>query len=241
MKLYVYETAQQAAKAAATLLSAQIIEKPNCVLGLATGSTPVLTYKELVSLHEQGIVDFSKVITYNLDEYVNLPEEHEQSYHYFMKENLFDHVNIDMSNTHVPNGNAEDLAAAAAAYEQAIRSAGGIDLQLLGIGRNGHIGFNEPGDCFMSDCRVADLTQSTIQANCRFFDSENDVPRQAVTLGIGSIMSAKKIMLMATGQDKAQAVYDTLHSVVTPRCPSTILRMHPNVIMMVDKEAATLL
>lgn len=241
MKLCIYENSQQVAKAAAALISAQIIEKENCVLGLATGSTPIPTYQELIRLNKSGIIDFSKVVTYNLDEYLNLPETHNQSYHFFMKEQLFNHININQCNTHVPNGNAKNELEEAACYDKAIQEAGGIDIQLLGIGRNGHIGFNEPGSEFIRCCHVVDLTPSTIEANRRFFESENEVPRQAITLGIDAIMNAKKVLLLATGKDKAQAIHDMVNGDITPNCQSSILRVHPNAIVMVDQEAASLL
>ena len=239
MQILVFENAAQVGQAAATLIAAQVLSKPDSVLGLATGSTPIPTYQELSRLCKAGVVDFSKVRSFNLDEYCNLPEDHEQSYHSFMKENLFDHINIDINNTRVPDGNAADPEKEAADYDAAIAAAGGIDIQILGIGRNGHIGFNEPGDHFVYGCHVVELTQSTIEANRRFFESEADVPRKAISLGVGSIINAKKILLLATGADKAQAIHDSVYGDIDPQCQASILRGHPDVIFLLDKAAAS--
>lgn len=241
MQIHIFENAAQVGQAAATLIAAQILSKPDSVLGLATGSTPIPAYQELIRLNKAGAVDFSAVRSYNLDEYCNIPVDHEQSYHTFMKVNLFDHINIDQANTHVPNGNAEDPAAESAAYDAAIVQAGGIDVQVLGIGCNGHIGFNEPGDAFLYGCHQVQLTRSTIEANRRFFASEADVPRQAISLGIGSIMNARRILLLATGANKAQAIYDSVKGDVNPQVQASILRTHPDVIFLLDKEAASML
>lgn len=239
MQLCVYASAAQVSEAAANLMAAQITRKPDSVLGLATGSTPIATYQRLIAMHRAGALDFSHATTFNLDEYVGLPEAHPCSYHRFMAENLFDHVNLPAQAYHLPNGNAADLDAEAAAYDRAIARAGGIDLQLLGIGRNGHIGFNEPGPVFLYGCHVVTLSQSTIQANTRFFDSEADVPRQAVSLGIGSIMSARQVLLLATGADKAEAVRRAVEGDVDPQVQASILRVHPNAILLLDKDAAS--
>lgn len=241
MQVHVFENAAQVGQAAATLIAAQILSKPDAVLGLATGSTPIPTYQELARLCKAGVVDFSRVRSYNLDEYCGIPEDHEQSYHTFMKENLFNHINIDIANTHVPNGNAADTQAECEAYDAAIAGAGGIDVQVLGIGRNGHIGFNEPGDAFVYGCHVVNLTLSTIEANRRFFESEADVPRQAISLGIGSIIHARKILLLATGADKAEAIRDSICGDINPQVQASILRTHGDVIFLLDKAAASLL
>lgn len=238
MQIRIFDDAQQVGKAAATLIAAQLLRKPESVLGLATGSSPVPCYQQLIEMYREGIVDFSRATTYNLDEYVGIPEDHPCSYHRFMDDQLFDHVNIRKEAVHVPSGLAEDLDAVAAAYDDAIAKAGGIDLQLLGIGRNGHIGFNEPGDRFIYGCHVVDLTQSTIDANTRFFDSEADVPRKAISLGIGSIMNAGQILLIATGEDKAEAVRRSVYGEVDPQVQASILRTHPQVIFLLDKAAA---
>jgi len=241
MQIHVFENAAQVGQAAATLIAAQVLSKPDAVLGLATGSTPIPTYQELSRLCKAGVVDFSRVRSYNLDEYCGIPEDHEQSYHTFMKENLFNHINIDITNTHVPNGNAADAQAECEAYDAAIANAGGIDVQVLGIGRNGHIGFNEPGDSFIYGCHVVTLAQSTIEANRRFFESEADVPRQAISLGIGSIINARKILLLATGADKAEAIRASVHGSIDPQVQASILRTHGDVIFLLDKAAASLL
>lgn len=238
MQICRFETAAQVGQAAAALIASQLIRKPDSVLGLATGSSPIPTYQELIRLHRAGAVDFSRAVTFNLDEYVGIPEDHECSYHRFMNDNLFDHVNIRREAVHVPSGLSADLDATAAAYDAAIAQAGGIDVQLLGIGRNGHIGFNEPGDAFIYGCHVVTLSESTIEANKRFFASADDVPRQAISLGIGSIMSARRVLLIATGADKADAVARAVHGDMTPQVQASILRVHPDVVLLLDKEAA---
>lgn len=241
MQIHVYDYAQQVGQAAATLLAAQLISKPDSVLGLATGSTPIPTYQALISLYRAGVVDFSSASSFNLDEYVGLPVEHGCSYHSFMREQLFDHVNMPADHIHIPDGNAADPQTECARYDQAIAAAGGIDIQVLGIGRNGHIGFNEPDDHFTCGCHVVNLTESTIQANRRFFDSEAAVPRQAVSLGVGSILASRRILLLATGEDKAQAIHDTVCGDITPRTPASILKTHPDVILLLDRAAAGML
>lgn len=225
---------------AGNIIAAQVVAKPDCVLGLATGSTPIGAYKRLIEGYEAGDLDFSQVKTYNLDEYRGLPGTHDQSYRYFMNVNLFDHVNIDKANTHVPDGLMEDYEAACAEYDAAVAAAGGQDLQLLGIGNNGHIGFNEPGDAFVKGTHCVDLTESTIQANSRLFDSIDDVPRQAFTMGIGTIMAAKMVLVMANGEVKAQAVHDMIYGPITPSCQASILQLHPNVVVVADEAALSL-
>ena len=239
MQVHVYESAQQVGKAAATLFAAQITQKPDSVLGLATGSSPLGCYQQLIEWYQAGLIDFSQCVSYNLDEYVGIPETHPESYHQFMQDNLFHAIN--MKATNVPNGNAPDLWAEAARYDAAIENAGGIDMQLLGIGRNGHIGFNEPADRFVYGTQIVNLTKSTIEANRRFFDSEDQVPRKAISLGIGGIMHAKAVVLIAMGADKAQAIRDTVKGDVTPQVQASILRLHPNATILVDKAAASLL
>ena len=225
---------------AGNIIAAQVVAKPDSVLGLATGSTPIGAYKRLIEGYEAGDLDFSQVKTYNLDEYRGLPGTHDQSYRYFMNVNLFDHVNIDKANTHVPDGLMEDYEAACAEYDAAVAAAGGQDLQLLGIGNNGHIGFNEPGDAFVKGTHCVDLTESTIQANSRLFDSIDDVPRQAFTMGIGTIMAAKTVLVMANGEVKAQAVHDMIYGPITPSCQASILQLHPNVVVVADEAALSL-
>lgn len=226
---------------AANLIAAQMIMKPNCVLGLATGSSPIGTYKELIQKCADGDIDFSDITTVNLDEYRGLPRENDQSYYYFMNDNLFNHVNIDKARTHVPNGMVEDAEEECGNYEKLIKSLGGVDLQLLGLGHNGHIGFNEPAECFDKETHCVDLQESTIEANKRFFASIDDVPRQAYTMGIQTIMNARKIVVVVSGKDKAEIVKKAFTGPVTPAVPASILQMHPDVTVVCDAEAASLL
>ena len=239
MQIHTYDTAAQVGQAAAILIGAQVLQKPESVLGLATGSSPIPTYQELIRLYQAGVLDFSHATTFNLDEYCQLPAEHPCSYRYFMRQELFDHVNLPAERTHIPDGNAPDLEGECARYDRKIAEAGGIDLQLLGIGRNGHIGFNEPSDQFVYGCHVVALTKSTIEANRRFFDREEDVPRRAVSLGVGSIMNAKSVLLIATGTDKATAVRKSILEDIDPGTQASILRTHPNVIFLLDRAAAS--
>ena len=239
MQVRIFENAEQVGKAAALLFASQVTRKPNSVLGLATGSSPIGCYQPLIAWHKDGILDFSECISYNLDEYVGLDIEHETSYHAFMKAQLFDHSN--RKETNLPDGNAEDLVAEAKRYDAAIEAAGGIDMQLLGIGRNGHIGFNEPADKFVYGTQIVDLTESTIDANTRFFENKDQVPRKAISLGIGGIMNAKEVVLIAMGADKAQAIHDTVYGEIDPQVQASILRSHPHVTILVDKAAASLL
>ena len=226
---------------AANLISAQVILKPDCVLGLATGSTPIGAYKQLSEWYQKGDVDFSQVSTYNLDEYRGLSHDDPQSYHYFMRDNFFNHINIDINNTHVPDGANPDAAAACAEYDAMVAAAGYPDLQLLGIGNNGHIGFNEPCGEFPVRTHVVELTESTINANSRLFESIDQVPREAYTMGIGTIMKARAILVVASGVDKAQIVRDAFFGPVTPQVPASVLQLHPNVTVVVDAEAGSLL
>ena len=240
MNVQVYEMASQACRAAAFLFASQLTRKPDSVLGLATGSTPVPCYKDLITFYEQGVLDFSKATTFNLDEYCGIDYAHPCSYHAFMDENLFQHVNIRREAIHLPDvPSAGDGAAAGLAYDTAIEQAGGIDLQLLGIGQNVHIGFNEPADVFTYGTHVVDLAENTIQANARFFDSEADVPRKAISMGIGNIMACRSIVLVATGANKAEAVYKSIYGPVDPHVPASILRTHPSVTFLLDKAAAS--
>lgn len=239
MKVRIFETAQEAAVAGAEIIAEVMKSKENPVLGLATGSTPVGMYQELIRKNAAGELDFSKVRSYNLDEYIGLDGSHDQSYRYFMNHNLFDHVNIDKANTHVPCGTGADHAADAKQYDEMIEAAGNIDVQVLGIGNNGHIGFNEPGKVFVKGTHVVDLTESTIDANQRFFASRDDVPRQAITMGMGGIMSARKVLLMAFGKGKAQAIYDTINGPVDPMVPASLLQLHGDVVVLLDKDAAS--
>ena len=235
----IYQEADYAgmSRRAANLISAEVIRRPDCVLGLATGSTPIGMYKQLVDWYNKGDLDFSQVKSVNLDEYVGLAPTHDQSYRYFMQTNLFDHVNIDPANTNVPNGLAEDPEAECRRYNQVIRDLGGIDVQVLGMGHNGHIGFNEPEEAFELETHVVNLTESTIKANARFFASEDEVPKKAMTMGIKSIMQARQILVVVSGEDKADIVKRAFTGPVTPNVPASILQMHPNVVLVGDKAA----
>ena len=222
---------------AANIISAQVIMKPNCVLGLATGSSPEGMYAQLVDWYNKGDLDFAKVKSVNLDEYRCLCRENEQSYYYFTHKHLFDKVNIDMNNTYLPNGLAEDPEEECRRYDALIESLGGVDLQLLGMGHNGHIGFNEPGDHYDKGTHCVDLQQSTIEANKRFFASEDEVPRQAYTMGIGTIMKAKKILVIVSGAEKAEILKEALYGPITPQVPASVLQMHSDVIVIADEAA----
>ena len=225
---------------AANVISAQVILKPTSVLGLATGTTPLGAYRQLARWCERGDVDFSQVSTYNLDEYRGLSHEDVQSYHHFMRANFFDHINIDLANTHVPDGSNPDAEAACTEYDHMVAAAGYPDLQLLGIGRNGHIGFNEPDSVFSKGTHLVNLTESTIEANSRLFDSPDDVPRQAYTMGVQTIMYARIVLVIASGEDKARAVRDMCLGPVDPRCPASILQLHTNCVVIADGAALSL-
>ena len=237
MKFIVTENYEAMSRKAAAILAAKVVEKPDCVLGLATGSTPIGTYKNLIQWYENGDLDFSQVKSVNLDEYVGLAPTHDQSYRYFMNTNLFDHINIDKANTNVPNGLAEDPEAACVQYDEIIRSMNGVDIQVLGMGHNGHIAFNEPADHFPMGTHVVELQESTINANARFFASADEVPRKAMTMGIGSIMAAKQILVVVNGEAKADIVKAAFTGPITPMVPASILQLHPNVIVVGDKAA----
>ena len=225
---------------AADIIGSLVVLKPDAVLGLATGSTPVGTYKQLIKGYEEGTYDFSQIKSVNLDEYKGLPGDHDQSYRYFMNTNLFDHVNIDKANTNVPKGIVDDGEAECERYNQLIKDLGGIDLQLLGIGGNAHIGFNEPCDEFVKGTHLVTLEEDTREANARFFSSIDEVPTQAYTMGIQNIMSAKKVLLLANGKAKAQAVYDTCFGPVKPQVPASILQLHEDCIVIADEDALSL-
>ena len=239
MQVFVYKNEAEVGKAAGMIVASEILKKPDCILGLATGSTPIPTYQEMIRMNKEGILDFSKVRSFNLDEYIGLSPEHVCSYRRFMNEQLFDHINIDKANTHVPCGIGADHEADAKAYDAAVEAAGGIDLQILGIGHDGHIGFNEPGDEFVSGTNIVTLTDMTIDANTRFFEKREDVPRQAITLGNRNIMAAKRIILLATGKGKARAIAQAIKGNITPRMPASLLQVHPNVQFLLDEDAAS--
>lgn len=228
-------------KKATEIIFDQIITEPNCVLGLATGSTPIGTYKNLVELYKNGKLDFSGVTTVNLDEYKGLAPDNDQSYRYFMNNQLFNHVNIDKKRTFVPDGLTDDADKTCKAYEELIDNLGGVDLQLLGMGANGHIGFNEPDDVFIPLTHCVDLTESTIEANKRFFNNRDEIPRQAYTMGIQTIMRAKKILILVSGESKAQALYDTIYGNINPQVPASILQVHHDCIIIADDAACSLL
>lgn len=232
MKLIKASNYADLSRKAANIISAQVILKEKSVLGLATGSTPIGTYKQLVEWYNKGDIDFSKVTSINLDEYIGLDGSSDQSYRYFMNEHLFNHININMENTHVPNGKAKDMEAECKNYDELIADMGGIDLQLLGIGHNGHIGFNEPDHAFEKTTHIVHLGQSTIEANSRFFHSIEEVPTRAITMGIKSIMQAKKILLVANGPDKKDIIEKALYGPVTPAVPASILQLHPDLTVV---------
>ncbi len=240
MQIFVFKDAESVASAAAMVFAAQLYQKPDSVLGLATGSTPIPTYQALIELNRKGLADFSRARTFNLDEYVGLTPDHPQAYRRFMDDQLFRHINIDPANTHVPSG-LGDATENARAYDREIEAAGGIDLQLLGIGLNGHIGFNEPAENYTWGTHVVKLTQSTLDANARWFEDPEEMPREAISLGIGGIMEARRVIMLATGRDKAEAVARAALGSVSPDSPASILRFHQNAQWMLDEAAASLL
>ena len=236
MKFIKVENYNKLSRQAANIISAQIIMKPNSVLGLATGSSPIGTYKQLIKWYNKGDVDFSEVTSVNLDEYVGLDGNNNQSYRCFMDTYFFNHINIKKENTYVPNGKSEDLAKEGEEYDARLKSFGGIDLQLLGIGLDGHIGFNEPDKCFEKSTHIVNLHSSTIEANSRFFDSIEDVPKQAITMGMVSIMQAKKILLIANGKAKEEILKKAFSGPITPEIPASILQLHPDVTVIYSEE-----
>ena len=239
MLIHVFDSPEKASLAAAHLFAAQILKKPDTVMGLATGSTPLDTYKHLIKWHKDGWLDFSRCVSFNLDEYVGLAADHPQSYHRFMQDNLFDHIN--MKATHLPDGSAPNMKRETARYDKAITQAGGIDIQFLGIGNNGHIGFNEPSRVFSYATQIVGLTKSTIEANTRFFDNAQDVPSHAISLGTGGIMNARTIVMVAFGKGKAKAIKAMVKGDVDPQVQATILKLHEEAIVLLDEEAASLL
>lgn len=241
MNIRVFDNEAQAGRAAATLIAAQMLRKPTGILGLATGGTPIDAYRHLIDLTRKGALDWSRLTTFNLDEYVGLPADHEQSYAAYMQEKLFAAVNMRPEAAFLPDGMAEHPKEECIAYERKIRDAGGIDLQLLGIGRNGHIGFNEPDTVFSPRTHCVDLSEDTIEANARFFDKADDVPRQAISMGIGTIMKAKSVLLIATGSSKARAVSAMVQGPIDPQCPASVLQVHPDVTVLLDRAAAVAL
>lgn len=237
MKIYKVKDYAALSQKAADLIAAQVILKPDCVLGLATGSTPIGTYENLVKKYENGSLDFSQLSSINLDEYKGLDASNDQSYRYFMNHHLFSKVNINMAKTYVPDGTIADSEEACKQYNQIIHELGGADLQLLGLGHNGHIGFNEPADYFPKETYCVDLAESTIQANKRFFADESMVPRQAYTMGIQTILSAKMVLVLVSGEGKAEILSKVINGPVTPQVPASILQFHPNTIIVADEAA----
>lgn len=237
MKIIKAKDYNDMSRKAANIISAQIIMKSDCVLGLATGSTPIGTYAQLVEWYQKGDLDFSEVMTVNLDEYKGLAKDNEQSYYYFMNEHLFSKVNIDSKRTFLPDGMEPDADKACREYNQVIAGTGGVDLQLLGLGHNGHIGFNEPGDVFEKETHCVNLTESTIKANRRFFASEEEVPRQAYTMGIQTIMRAKKVLVVVSGADKAAIVKKAFFGEITPQVQASVLQLHNDVTLVADEAA----
>ena len=241
MKLIIVENYEEISKLASINIKDVINKNPNAILGLATGSTPIGTYKELIKMNNDNEIDFSKVKTINLDEYIGLGEKNTQSYRYFMNENLFNHINIKKENTFLPNGLAKDIQEETNNYDKKIDELGGIDIQILGIGTNGHIAFNEPSDVLTSGTHLTYLTQSTINANSRFFNSIDEVPKTAITMGLGQIMKSKKILLLVHGENKAEVVKEVLSGQITSKNPATMLQMHKDVTIIIDKTIGALI
>lgn len=237
MRVIICENYEELSNQAAKIVSSQLIVKPNSILGLATGSTPIGLYQNLIEMNKKGEIDFSAVKTFNLDEYYPIKKSNDQSYDYFMKEQLFNHINIDKNNIDIPNGEAEDPKAECERYEKRLDEVGGVDLQILGIGQNGHIAFNEPDENLIAVTHLTGLTQNTIEANSRFFASADEVPKQALTMGMGSILKAKKIVILANGANKSDAVKELLDDNIKTSNPATMLKVHPDVTLICDKAA----
>lgn len=241
MRIIIAKNYEDMGKKAANIVAGQVFLNPQSILGLATGSTPLSMYNQLIKMHKEVELDFSQVKTFNLDEYVGLPEEDTNSYHYYMSNNLFNHINIKRENIHIPNGMAKDIDKECSEYEETIKNSGGMDLQILGIGNNGHIGFNEPDLKFEATTHLVKLDEETIEANSRFFKTITDVPKCAVSMGIKTIMHAKKIILLANGSSKAEILAKALYGGITPEVPASILQLHPDVTVIVDEAAAVCL
>lgn len=241
MRIIITNSYDEMSKEAAKIVAGQIYLKPDSVLGLATGSTPLQMYKKLVAVHEMVGLDFSQVTSFNLDEYIGMSPDNPQSYHYFMKHNFFDSINIKPENIFIPDGMAKDIEAEGKRYDALIEEKGGIDLQILGIGRNAHIGFNEPDIKFEATTHKVKLDDETIEANSRFFQNESEVPRYAISMGIKTIMLAKKVVLLASGSNKAEAIFNAVYGSISPSAPASILQLHRDVTVIVDKEAGALL
>lgn len=239
MRIIIAENYQEMSNKAAAMVASQIILKPNSILGLATGDTPLGMYKELIKLYNNKQIDFSEAKTFNLDEYYGIGKENNQSYYYYMMKNLFNHININKENINIPNGMASDIEEECLYYEKRIKEVGGIDIQVLGIGVNGHIGFNEPDVNFEAQTHLVNLDEKTIESNSRFFQSIEEVPTKAISMGIKTIMHAKKIILLANGVSKAEAIFQTVNGKISPEIPASILQLHQDVTIIVDKEAGS--
>ena len=239
MQRFIFKTYDKMSKEAADIIIKEVNKKPNTILGLATGSTPVGMYNELVQAYKKGSVDFSKLITFNLDEYYKISKENEQSYHYYMYHHLFSHINVKEQNVHIPNGNVDDVDAECKQYNDLIQQCGGIDLQVLGIGSNGHIGFNEPATVLNANTHLTALKQTTIADNARFFENDEQVPKHAITMGLGSILKAKKILLLINGKNKAEIAKKIFEQKITTSIPASLVQLHPDVTVLMDEEAAT--
>ncbi|TDL62931.1 MULTISPECIES: glucosamine-6-phosphate deaminase [Paenibacillus] len=240
MNIRIFENEEDLNATGSGLIASLLQTKPRAVLGLATGSSPVGIYKQLITLYQKGLVSFSQASSFNLDEYVGLPTEHRESYRSFMNEQLFKHIDIDIARTQVPDGQAADLEQECNSYEQRLDDRGPVDLQLLGIGHNGHIGFNEPGTELTGRTHVVDLKDETRKANARFFDSIDEVPAQAITMGVGTILKAKQILLIARGEEKAEIIREAFMGPITTACPASLLQCHPNVVVLLDRAAGRL-
>ncbi|WP_152397527.1 glucosamine-6-phosphate deaminase [Paenibacillus guangzhouensis] len=238
MNILTFETNEELNQVGANIIASLVQTNPYSVLGLATGSTPIGIYQELIRQYQNGLVSFKNATSFNLDEYVGLPEGHQESYRTFMNNQLFNHIDIPMEQTHVPNGNAQDLHAECANYDEMMSTSKQVDMQLLGLGHNGHIGFNEPDDTLNSGTHLVQLKEQTREANARFFNSIDEVPTQAITMGVGTILKAKMIMLVVRGKDKAAIVKRALQGPITTDCPASLLQTHSNVVVLLDKEAA---
>ena len=239
MDIYITKDYDEMSKKAAEVVASVVKEKENPILGLATGGTPAGLYKELIAMNKAEEIDFSKTSAFNLDEYYPISKESDQSYHYFMRENLFKHINIDTDKTYIPDGSAEDVEKESEAFDKLVRDTGGVDMQILGIGTNGHIAFNEPADNFPTKTQKVNLTESTIEDNARFFDNIDDVPKEAITMGIGTIMNSKRIIMLASGANKAEAIKETVLGNVRPQLPASILQFHKDVTIVLDEAAAS--
>ncbi len=241
MRVIIEEDYQQLSKKAALLVASQVRLKPDSVLGLATGSTPLGMYDELIEMYNEDEINFSDVTTFNLDEYYQLPPDNPRSYNYYMQENFFKHININPDNTHIPDGTADDIQEEVQRYDRVIRKSGGIDMQVLGIGPNGHIGFNEPRGKLNVRTHMVNLSDETIEANSRFFESREQVPRQAITMGIATILKSDRILLLASGKNKAKVIKETISGYVSTAVPASVLQTHPEVTIIIDEAAASLI